>query len=69
MLVVIFVAFANSLDLDQVRQIVRSDMGPNSLSLMVFLKDFLKMLISKTNPYDKEACKINKSCEEYFKAA
>ena len=41
----LLITFANSLDLDQARQNVRPDLDPNCLTLMVFLKYFLKKLI------------------------
>ena len=36
----LLINYANSSDPDQARQNVESDLDPNSLTLMVFLKDF-----------------------------
>ena len=38
---------ANSLDPDQARQNVGPDLGPNCLTLMVFLKGYMKTLFGK----------------------
>ena len=57
----LLITFANSLDPDQVRQY------PICLTLMVFLKSFLKMSIfKKQSTDDKKACKITQHAKSYI---
>ena len=52
-------AFANSLDPDQARQNIGTDLDPHCLTLMIFLKDlFEKVNLKKKSTDDKKACKI-----------
>ena len=59
----LLITFANSLDPDQARQNVRPDLDPNYLTLMVFLKIFLKKLILQNkNPQTTTKKKHAKLC-------
>ena len=44
-----WITFANSMDTDQARQNVCSDLGPNCLTLMVFLKEFFEKVDFEKN--------------------
>ena len=58
------ITIANSLDPDQAQKPIRTNQDPNCLTLMGFLKEFMKMLIlGKKKADDKKACK-NITCKE-----
>ena len=50
------ITFANSLDPDQDRHLAGPDLGPNSLTLTVFLREF----IEKVN-FEEKSADVNKS--------
>ena len=54
----LLITFANSLDPDQDQQNIGPDLDPNSLTLIVFMKDFFK----------KKSADDNKSVKNYIKS-
>ena len=59
----LLITFANSLDPDLVQQNVGSDLNPNSLTLIVFLKElFEKVNFEKKSAEDNNSMKNNPAC-------
>ena len=56
----LLITFANSLDPDQYRQNISPDLNPNSLTLIVLLKE----LLFKKSAVDNKNMKIYPACEK-----
>ena len=60
LIICLLVTFTNSLDPDKARQNVGPDLGPNCLTLMVFLKEFFEKedFEEKNQQTTEKTCKI-----------